>query len=94
MDNAAKEILLEFLGYLRYKIENDKITMEDMESLSRMFMNNLDLSGTAEDFANFYGKPVDSVRHVLSRRVIDKPSRRVLHSFSKFRKAVPASWRK
>ncbi len=41
--NNFKGIILEFLDYLRYKIENDRMTMEDMESLARTMESNLDL---------------------------------------------------
>ena len=92
--NIAKKILLEFLDFLRYKIESDRMTFSDVDALSRVVVSNLELCGTAEDFARFYNKTVDSVRHILHRRVIDTPRRQVMHSFVKFRRQVPDSWRK
>lgn len=91
-ENLCKRILLEFLDFLRYKVENDRLTMEDMQALTRMIESGLEVRGTAEDFARFYGKSVDSVRHVLHRKVFDKPKREVMHLFSRFRKNVPSSW--
>ena len=90
--NNFKGIVLEFLDFLRYKIENDRMTMEDMESLARTIECNLDLCGTAEDFARFYGKSKTNITTVIDRKMLSRPKRMVMHSFNEFRKARPKTW--
>ena len=90
--NFAKEIILEFLDFIRYKIESDSLTMEDADSIARTIQANLNLSGTTDDFARFYGKTKTNVTTVIDRRFLPKPKRVLLHSFNDFRKAVPSSW--
>ena len=92
-DTLGKRILLETIDYLRYKVANDRLTMQEVDCIARLISERLELSGTAEDFARFYGTSVDRVRHVLHRRVFDEPLRQVLHSFKKFSRAVPYSWK-
>ena len=70
----------------------DSCTIEEAESVSDAIISNVELRGTAEDFARFFGKSVDSVRHILHRKVFDKPKRQVTHSFTKFLKQIPKSW--
>ena len=91
---VAKRILLEFLDYLRYKVENDKLTMEEVEGFSRMLQENLPLSGTIADFAEYYKKPEVNVRVAINQRMMSKPVRRVFYSFNAFRKCIPNSWKK
>lgn len=91
---VAKRILLEFLDYLRYKIENDKLTMGEVEGLSRMLQENLPLSGTIADFADYYKKPEVNVRVAINQRMVSKPVRMVFYSFNAFRKCIHESWRK
>lgn len=92
-ESIGKKIILEFLDYLRFKVENDRLTLEEAESISRTIEENVLLSGTADDFAKFYGKPRENVKVVLCRKVLSKPRRMVLHSFNAFRKAVPDKWK-
>lgn len=90
---SIKEIVSEFLGFLKHKVDTDSMCMEDVKELARMIMGGMKVYGTAEDIAAFYGKPVDSVRHVISRRVIEKPKRRVLYPFGAVSRHAPSSWR-
>ena len=92
--SIGKKIILDFLDFIRFKVENDTLTLEETESLSHMFENNLVLTGTLDDIARFYGKPKENVKVVISRKVLSKPRRCVLHSFNAFRKAVPDKWKK
>ena len=91
--NVAKKIILEFLDYLRYKVESDKLTMEETRSIARVIDEGLTLSGTADDFAEFYGQSRDNVKVVISRKLLDKPRRRVFYRFNTFRRVIPESWR-
>ena len=99
-DNKAKEpnfwkgIILEFLDFLRYKVENDKLTMKEVEAFSRILQENLPVSGTISDFAEYYKKPEVNVRVAINQRMIPKPTRRVFYPFNAFRKCIPDSWKK
>lgn len=68
----CKKIVLEFLAFLRYKVKNDLLTMEEIESLSRMFEDSLTVLGTSDDLARFYDQPRSNVANVISRRLLDK----------------------
>ena len=73
----------------------DECTMAEAKSTARMLINNMELDGTIDDFAEFYGKSKDAVSGVIKRRMIAKPKRNVvLYPFHKFREIIPESWRK
>ena len=63
--SIGKKIILDFLDFIRFKVENDTLTLEETESLSHMFENNLILTGTLDDIARFYGKPKENVKVVI-----------------------------
>ena len=90
--STIKAIVSEFLGYLKYKVDNDLMTMEDITAIAKVIQGGLDVRGTAEDFAGYFGKTTDDVRHVIHNSVLDKPVRRVYYSFAKFLKGVPQRW--
>lgn len=50
-DNVGKRVLSEFLSFLKYKVDNDLLTMEEVESIARVIEENLTLIGTAGDSA-------------------------------------------
>lgn len=88
----GKKILLEFLDFIRFKVENNLLTMEEIDGAARMIEEHIPLVGTADDLARFYGQSMTNVSSVINRRMIKKPIRRVFHSFNEFRKVVPKSW--
>ena len=88
----GKKIVLEFLDYLSFKVRSDSLTMEEVESIARTFMENITLSGTIDDLAKFYGQSKENVKVVINRKLFSKPRRRVLYSFNAFRKIVPKRW--
>lgn len=90
--NIFKKIVLEFLDFLKYKIENDALTLEETESLARTFEENIQLLGTASDLARFYGKSKTNITTVIDRKMLSRPKRMVMHSFNEFRKARPKAW--
>lgn len=90
--NFAKQIILDFLDYVRYKIENDRLTLEEADSIAKTIQSTMSLTGTADDFARFYGKTKTNVTTVIDRRMLPKPRRALLHSFNEFRKVIPSSW--
>jgi hypothetical protein len=90
--NFAKRIILDFLDYMRYKVENDKLTLDEADSIAKTLEGGLNLTGTIDDLATFYGQSKTNVKSVICRKLISKPIRRVYYSFNSFRKVVPASW--
>lgn len=92
--NFAKKTILDFIDFIRYKVENDKLMMEEMDSISKTIQENLVLYGTIDDLSSFYGKSKDAVNSVIKRRMIEKPRRNiVLYPFHVFRKLIPDCWR-
>ena len=87
-----KRIVLEFLEFLHFKIENDLMTMGEIEVLAKAISERMSLLGTTDDFAQFYGQTRTNVASVINRRMIPKPVRRVYYPFSAFCKIVPQKW--
>lgn len=90
----GKRIVLEFLDYLSFKVRTDSLTMEETDSLARTFMENISLTGTIDDLADFYNQSRENVKVVINRKLLSKPKRRVFYSFNAFNKVIPKSWRK
>lgn len=88
----SKKIVLDFLDFLKYKVDNDLLTMDEIDSLAKTLTSCLIVRGTIDDLAVFYGKTAGNVSTVISRRMIEKPVRRVYYSFNAFRKIVPNTW--
>ena len=92
-----KKVILEILDYLRYQVDNDKCTAEELRSIYESTSESLKVSATIEDLAEFYGQSKNNVSNVLSRRPIprhEKPKRKVYYNFAFFRTLVPKSWRR
>ena len=92
-ENVGKKILSEFLSFLKYKVDNDLLTMAEIESICRAIEENMTVLGTADDFARFYGQSRTNVSSVINRRMFDRPIRKVFYSFKAFRKIVPDKWK-
>ena len=90
--NPWKAIVLEFIDFIRYKVESDRLTVGEAESIAKTFIGNLDLVGTADDFAAFWHRPKTNVTSIIDRKVTEKPARLVAYRFAPVRKAVPESW--
>lgn len=88
----VQEELVRLLDFYKEQIKSGKCTMSAMLSMYRILMENLDVEGTISDFAQFYGVSEESIRHVLSRYMVDKPKRRVFYKFHPFSKLVPRKW--
>ena len=88
----GKKILSSFLGFLKDKVDNDQLTLEEEQAMLRIIERDLPLSGTSDDFARYFRKTPENVRAVINRKVLTKPKRRVLHDFLSFCKAVPEKW--
>jgi len=92
--NIHKEILCEFLDFLKFKVENDRLTADEVASLVNSVVSGTDLYATAEELAKFYDQSQHNVRCIINRKLIAKPQRRVYYPFSAFAKVVPESWKK
>ena len=87
-----KKVILNILDYLRYQVENDKCTSEELKSILEMVSESMEVSATIKDMAEFYGQ---SESNVISRRPIpksQKPKRRVYYNLAFFSKLIPKSW--
>ena len=93
-NDCGKRILSEFLSFLKYKVDNDLLTMEEVDSMVRTIEESLTVRGTADDFARFYDQPKTNISSLINRRMVSKPVRRVFYSFKAFRKIIPEKWRK
>lgn len=92
MHDFSKD-LKEILRYYEHKIDSGKCQMSEMESITHILMENMEINGTIDDFADFYKKSKDAVNSVIKRRMTAKPKRNVvLYPFHLFRKLVPDSW--
>lgn len=92
-----KKAILDIIDYLRYQVDNDKCTAEELRSIYDMASESLKVSATIDDLAEFYGQSKNNVSNVLSRRPIparEKPKRKVYYNFTFFRTLIPKSWRK
>lgn len=90
---SSEEYLLEILDFYEFKIKNGSCRMNDVESVTKILEQNMELSGTKDEFARFYGKSKDAVSSVINRRMLEKPRRNiVLYPFHSFIKLIPSSW--
>ena len=90
---VGKKILSDFLGFLKYKVDNDLLTLEEEQALVHIIESGLPLSGTTDDFASYYHQAPVNVRSVINRKLLDRPIRKVLYPFAPFSQVVPDSWR-
>ena len=91
----AKNELLEYLDFVKFRVEKNGCTKDEIDSWTRLVTENIDAKGTLDDLSEFYGKSKDAVSSVIKRRMIEKPERNVvLYRFNTFQKLVPASWRR
>lgn len=95
MEDEAKQLLLDTLDFYKYKLNENLCTPREIDSLAKMAAENLEIEGTADDFAQFFGKSKDAVWGIIKRNVSKKPRRNVvLYSFQEFLKKTPKSLRK
>lgn len=87
----GKELIRETLDFYKYKLDHG-CSMQDINTAAKWIAENVDAIGSVEDFAKFMGKSERDVRTVLSRKVIDKPKRRVFYHFIPFIKNVQSKW--
>ena len=89
----ARDELIEILDFYKYKLMNNKCTMQEIESVKKTIIENMEVDGTIGDFAEFFGKSKDAVNGVIKRNLIAKPKRNVvLYPFHAFFKVRPKGW--
>lgn len=76
------------LDFYKYKVNSDSCTMEELKQVSEWLQKGVNTIGTVEDFSKFLDIPESHVRNIISRRVLDKPKRRVYYRFIPFIKSV------
>ncbi len=92
-----KQTLIDFLTYCIECLRNDECTEAELESVYREAVTRIDVRGTCDDFARFYGQSKTNIRNVLARRYIpegQRPKRSVTYNFRWFDSLVPKNWRK
>lgn len=92
--DITKRLLAEYLDFLKFKVEHDLLTLEEMRAVLRLFEDAVPVYATAEDLANYYGKSDVAIRSVIHRKMLSKPRRRVLYSFREFARVAPDKWKK
>lgn len=88
----GRQILSDFLGFLKYKVDHDLLTLDEVEQIANVLLRDIEIGGTSEDFAKHYKQSPVNVRSVLTRKYIGRPKRKVIYSFNKFRGLVPNRW--
>lgn len=94
MTNPIKRTLLEIIDFIRYQVENDKCTMEELRSISTTLENSLEVDCTTHDLAERYGQTYSNVRTAINRAFMPKPKYRHLYNFTKFAKFMPKTWKR
>lgn len=95
--NPTKDLLLEIIDFLKYKVVTNQCTAEEIRKFSDIAIEQLDTIATTQEIANFYGQSIDNVHNVLKRRPIPKdklPKRKVYFSFNLFASRKPKSWKR
>ena len=90
----ADKYISEFLGFMKYKVDNNLCTMEELESARKWAQENMEINATIRDISKYYGIPENQIRATISRKLIAKPKRKLLYPFSKFLKIIPNNWHK
>ena len=65
--HLSEEILCEMLEFLLFKVRHRRLSLDDAETIQRLF-SGIEITGTADDFARFYGQSPVNVRTVLCRK--------------------------
>ena len=92
-----KHILLNILDFLRYKVDDDQCTPEEIRKFSDIATKELNTSATIDELSDFYGQSRSNVSNVISRRPIPKdkkPKRRIYYNFAWFNSIIPDSWKR
>lgn len=90
-----EDLIIEVLDLFKSKIKQGDCTKEQTDAVYRAIIENMDISATAEEIAEHYGKSRDAVHSVIKNKMFSKPRRNVtLYNFKEFCRKIPSSWRK
>jgi hypothetical protein len=92
-----KQTILNILDFLRYKVDNDECTAEELRKFSDIATKELNTNATIDELSEFYGQSRSNVSNIISRRPIPKekkPKRRIYYNFAWFSSIIPDSWKK
>ena len=92
--NFGRIILSEFLGFLKDKVDNGTLTLEEEQAILRLIEHSLPLSGTVDDLARYFRQEPGTIRTVIHRKLFAKPKRCVYYPFLDFLAIVPEKWLK
>ena len=90
---VGKKILSMFLGFMKDKVDNDELSLEEFDALVNAVQKDLKLMGTPNDFARHFHRSPVAVRSVICRRMLSKPNRKVMYDFKEFADIAPDSWK-
>lgn len=80
-----RQTLINFLTYCIERLRNGECTEEELESAYREVVTHIDVRGTCDDFARFYGQPKTNIRNVLSRRYIPETQKPKLQTCNRLK---------
>lgn len=89
-----KTIINEVLDFLKFKVNSNSCTPEELRNLSDILTERLDTIGTVEEISEFFNVPQQNLRTMINRKVSDKPKRRVYYRFMSIMKNIPEKWLK
>ena len=89
-----KTIINEVLDFLKFKVNSDSCTPEELRNLSDILTERLNTIGTVEEISEFFNVPQQNLRTMINRKVSDKPKRRVYYRFMSIMKNIPEKWLK
>lgn len=90
----SKDIINATLDFLKFKVDNNTCTPDELKNISDILTRELDSIGTVEEIAKFFDVPEVNLRTMISRKVSSKPKRKVYYRFTDILKNVPDSWLK
>ena len=91
-ERFIREAVAEVFDALAYKVRHGSLCESDLRAIHSLLRSGCGVSATAQELAEIYGQSEDNVRHIISRKVLAPPTRRVYYDFSAFADAVPAKW--
>ena len=88
----CNKIICEILDFLKFKVQSDCLTLEEEQAIIGLIESSLPLSATVDDLARYFHQAPGSVRAVIHRKMLSKPTRRVTYRFLDFLRVVPERW--
>lgn len=93
MNNPIKQMLLDIIDFVRFKVATDNCTPKEMQEVFKFVSEHTITKATTADIAKFYEQSPSNVRNIISRWGI-KGESKSYYDFCELQKYVPKSWRK